>query len=77
MSKTIVNNTGWIIKNAKKNKIWKQIYFSREEAMTELNNQVHMIQRTRPTYTGSDWKIESFNYDTKIDSKEEKDFEGF
>lgn len=68
--------TGWIIKHVKDNKIWGYPLSSRDEAMAELNLQVNKIKKTRPTFTGHNWKIDSFEYWASTSDKEE-DFSDF
>lgn len=40
--KEIVQKPFWVIKNVKKNVIWKQVYLSRIEAEQELKQQMSM-----------------------------------
>lgn len=74
----LVYKTGYIIKHINGHKIWKHPFYSREEADKEFNEQVRMIQKTRPSYRGENWKIEPFEYQAieAQPSDEFKDFEG-
>ncbi len=77
-SNPTVKKIGWIIHNKGRNTIWKQTYHSKEEAEKELRDQIFMIQKTRPTYRGEEWKIHSFEYTVEEKPDEAlKDFQGF
>jgi hypothetical protein len=49
------NGTFWIIVNRVRGSIWKQTYFSYEDAKTEYDRQMAAL---RTGYTGKNWKIE-------------------
>lgn len=70
--------TGWIIKNAKKQSIWKDPFLNKEDAASELRSQITMIQKVRPSYRGEEWKIEPFDYYGEGAQSDDdfKDFDG-
>lgn len=74
MTTKILNITGYIIKNTKRNSIWKDIYMTNEGALAELNSQKKMLPKG---FTANNWKIESFTYQARVEDTDKKDFAEF
>lgn len=74
MTTKIINTTSYIIRNTKRNSIWKDIFLTKEGAEAELKSQAKMLPEN---FTSKNWKIEPITYQMRIEDKDNKDFKEF